>query len=111
MAQHVVTAAGPPTAAPPSIGAHYIDSDTGQIYLGNGVASVDDWLLGGGGGASGGRLYRIEFSDDAGENMCLFSDDGGNSWKSTVSNPDDVGGAVGDAVQAVGDIIVFHGEP
>lgn len=112
MAQHVVTAAGPPTLPPPSIGAHYIDSNTGQIYLGNGVVSVDDWLLGGGSGASGGRIYYTTTTDDGSEAAIVFSEDGGKSFKRIDTSPDSVGGLFGSgAVQAVGDIITYSGEP
>lgn len=41
--QHVVTAAGAPSAAPPSIGAHYIDTLSGASYIATGTATVDDW--------------------------------------------------------------------
>lgn len=110
MAQHVVEAAGPPTEAPPSQGAHYIDTNTGEIYLANGTASVDDWLLGGGGGASGGKIYHNVSSDDANEGQIVFSEDGGRSFKETSEFPDSVGFALGaQVVQAVGNIIVNSG--
>lgn len=110
MAQHVVSAAGPPTEAPPSIGAHYIDTNNGDIYLGNGTASIDDWLLGGGAGASGGRIYADKQTEDSNETAICFSDDGGRSFKKTGASPDSVGGAIsGVDVQAVGDIIVYSG--
>jgi len=112
MAQHVVTAAGPPTTAPPSIGAHYINSTNGDIYLGNGTASVDDWLLGGGSGASGGKIYRNVSSDQASVGQIVFSEDGGRSFKETPESPDSVGFALGQAnVQAVGNIIVNSDAP
>lgn len=110
MAQHVVEAAGPPTEAPPSIGAHYINSNNGDIYLGNGTASVDDWLLGGGSGSTGGRIYKIGFEDDSGDTAIFFSTDGGNSFKSTLVSPSSVGVSSSlFSVQAVGDIIVNGG--
>lgn len=109
MAQHVVTAAGPPTEAPPSIGAHYIDSNNGDIYLGNGVVSVDDWLLGGGAGSTGGRIYYKGFELDSGDATVMFSLDGGQSFKSTLVSPDSVGSPISGKLQAVGDIIVVGG--
>ena len=109
MAQHVVEQAGPPTEAPPSIGAHYIDSNNGDIYLGNGTASVDDWLLGGGSGSTGGRIYYTSAELDSGDATVLFSQDGGNSFKSTLVSPDSVGSPISGKIQAVGDIIVQGG--
>jgi len=109
MAQHVVEQAGPPTEAPPSIGAHYIDSNNGDIYLGNGTASVDDWLLGGGAGSTGGRIYYRDLEASSGDVTVLFSLDGGQSFKSTLVSPDSVGSPIAGAVQAVGDIIVVGG--
>lgn len=110
MAQHVVAAAGPPTEAPPSQGAHYIDTNTGEIYLANGTASVDDWLLGGGGGVTGGVLYRAGGEEDGSAQQIIEkSTDGGQSWEALEETPDSVGtqdiGSFGH-VQAVGDIIV-----
>lgn len=43
--QHVVTGAGAPTAAPPSVSAHYTDTTTGDQYLAKGTASAADWVL------------------------------------------------------------------
>lgn len=43
--QHVVTGAGAPTAAPPSLSAHYINTATGEQYLAKGTTSVEDWVL------------------------------------------------------------------
>jgi len=83
MAQHVVTAVGPPTAPPPSIGAHYIDSVTGDIYLGNGTVSVDDWVLGGGGGGiTGYELWTLFVSTDNIAEWFAMSRDSGESWAS-----------------------------
>lgn len=83
MAQHVVTAAGPPTAPPPSIGAHYIDSVTGDIYLGNGTVSIDDWQLGGGAAITTG--YELWTLYIGGANILEWwgiSRDSGVSWAS-----------------------------
>jgi len=114
MAQHVVSAAGPPTEAPPSIGAHYVDTDTGQIYLGNGTASVDDWLLGGGAGSTGGKLYTQGFAETG--NFWGFvgvSEDGGRSWITTDESPDSLGGVdffgAGD-IAVMGDVILISFE-
>lgn len=41
--QHVVTRIGPPTEAPPSTGAHYIDTATKRQWISKGSDSVDDW--------------------------------------------------------------------
>lgn len=43
--QHIVEGVGAPASAPPSKGAHYLDTDTGDQYLAKGTASVDDWVL------------------------------------------------------------------
>lgn len=40
---HTLNAAVNPTAAPPSIGAHYTNTVTGQTWLAIGTASVTDW--------------------------------------------------------------------
>lgn len=42
---HVVEGAGAPTQAPPSKGAHYLNTENGDQYLAKGTASVDDWVL------------------------------------------------------------------
>lgn len=47
--QHVVSAYGPPTSAPPSIGAHYIDTDSRNLYLAKGTNGPGDWVLQGDG--------------------------------------------------------------
>ncbi|WP_268797510.1 hypothetical protein [Pseudomonas huanghezhanensis] len=41
--QHTVTATVNPTAAPPSVGAHYINTATKQRWLSSGIESVNDW--------------------------------------------------------------------
>jgi len=43
--QHIVTGAGAPAAAPPSLGAHYINTSTKEHYLATGTASAADWGL------------------------------------------------------------------
>lgn len=112
MAQHVVEAAGPPTDPPPSIGAHYIDSLTGDIYLGNDTASVDDWVLGGGGGnVTGGRIWTQASEDSGGLGIVQFSDDGGKTWTAVDTSPDTVGvddfNGFGD-IQTLGDVICLN---
>lgn len=42
--QHVVTGEGAPIAAPPSLGAHYIATDTHQQWYAKGVATAADWV-------------------------------------------------------------------
>lgn len=41
--QHVVTRQGPPTEAPPSTGAHYIDVSTKRQWISIGSNTVEDW--------------------------------------------------------------------
>ncbi len=43
MTQHTATGSGGPDAAPPSIGAHYTDLDTGDHYIASGTTSAADW--------------------------------------------------------------------
>lgn len=43
--QHVAEGAGAPSVAPPSVGAHYVDTTSGDQYLAKGTASVADWVL------------------------------------------------------------------
>lgn len=43
--QHTVTGLVAPIAPPPSIGAHYINTATGDQYLAKGTATVNDWVL------------------------------------------------------------------
>lgn len=50
MVQHTASGAGAPTSPPPSIGAHYTDTSTGDQYLSKGVLSASDWVLQGGAG-------------------------------------------------------------
>lgn len=44
MTQHIVTGAGAPTTAPPSLGAHYIDTTSGALYLARGTGFAVDWV-------------------------------------------------------------------
>lgn len=41
--QHIVTGAGAPSAAPPAVGAHYIDTTNKETYVSTGTASAADW--------------------------------------------------------------------
>lgn len=52
MTQHVYTGRGAPSVVDPSLGAHYLDLDSGQHFLFNGAA----WQVGGGGGTSSAAL-------------------------------------------------------
>lgn len=44
MTQHTASGDGAPSSAPPSIGAHYTDTSTGNQYLSKGTASAADWI-------------------------------------------------------------------
>jgi hypothetical protein len=41
--QHTLSGAGTPSAAPPSIGAHYTDTLTGDQYQAHGTSAPEDW--------------------------------------------------------------------
>lgn len=43
--QHILTGTTAPASAPPGLGAHYINTATGDHYLASGTASADDWGL------------------------------------------------------------------
>lgn len=43
--QHIVTGITNPTSSPPSVGAHYINTSTGQKWLASGTNLVADWGL------------------------------------------------------------------
>ncbi|HHM8817513.1 hypothetical protein VXT26_08395 [Pseudomonas aeruginosa] len=49
---HVLSGAGAPPSAPPSVGAHYVNTTNGDQYLAKGTASAADWVRQGGGGGS-----------------------------------------------------------
>ncbi len=42
---HLIEGEGAPTTPPPSIGAHYIDTTSGDQYLAAGTTSATDWRL------------------------------------------------------------------
>lgn len=42
---HVIECNGPPTSPPDMVGQHWVDTSSGDHYLSNGVASVNDWAL------------------------------------------------------------------
>ena len=52
MAQHILTGAGAPAAAPDRLGQHYIDTTNDVAYVAVGTASAADWSEGGGGDPS-----------------------------------------------------------
>lgn len=56
---HVLSGAGAPTAAPPSVAAHYVNTTNGDQYLAKGTASPADWVKLGGGSAPS-EVLRIE---------------------------------------------------
>ncbi|MDF3840493.1 hypothetical protein [Pseudomonas citronellolis] len=43
--EHVLSGAGAPTAAPPSISAHYVDTVSGAAYISTGTSNASDWRL------------------------------------------------------------------
>ncbi|WP_258238046.1 hypothetical protein [Pseudomonas aeruginosa] len=50
---HVLSGAGEPLDPPPSIGAHYVNTNNGALYMAKGTASGADWVkLGSGGGSA-----------------------------------------------------------
>ncbi|MBG6290799.1 hypothetical protein I5I61_25355 [Pseudomonas nitroreducens] len=60
--QHLVTGSGAPTAAPPAVGAHYVDTVAKKTYIATGTASEADWgsaLSTGSGGGGGGVVLPI----------------------------------------------------
>ncbi len=52
---HVLSGAGEPLDPPPSIGAHYVNTNNGALYLAKGTASGADWVKLGSGGCSSPR--------------------------------------------------------
>ena len=44
MTQHTASGDGAPSSAPPSIGAHYTNTSTGDQYLAKGTATAADWI-------------------------------------------------------------------
>ena len=53
MAIHVIRAYGPPTGAPPAVGAHWFDLTNQVEWLSYGTATVADWIQGGSGAGAG----------------------------------------------------------
>lgn len=43
--EHVLSGAGAPELPPPSLGAHYIDTTTGDLYQATGTSEVGDWRV------------------------------------------------------------------
>jgi hypothetical protein len=60
MARHVIKQAGAPSTVPPSVGAHYVDSSTGNLYLAKDTLLVSDWVL-----LATGGSYTDEQAQDA----------------------------------------------
>lgn len=58
--QHIVQGAGAPTSVPPSLTAHYTDTETGDQYMAKGTASADDWVLVEKGGAGAAAVKAHE---------------------------------------------------
>ncbi|MEF2038837.1 hypothetical protein [Pseudomonas aeruginosa] len=57
---HVLSGAGAPAAAPPSVGAHYVNTTNGDQYLAKGTASAADWVkLGGGAAGSASEVLHV----------------------------------------------------
>jgi|GEM_PF-3620140 len=79
MTQHTASGPGAPTSAPPSIGAHYTDTSSGDQYLAKGVLSPADWVLQG--GAGGKKIVELPGGSTAlalaHANVFLASDLGG----------------------------------
>lgn len=62
--QHVSSGYGSPESPPPSIGAHYIDLDSGDHYLSRGDEYVEDWVrIPTGGDTAGGGLNKENYVD------------------------------------------------
>lgn len=57
---HVLSGAGEPLDPPPSIGAHYVNTNNGALYLAKGIASGADWVkLGSGGGSAPSEVLHV----------------------------------------------------
>ncbi len=57
---HVLSGAGEPLDPPPSIGAHYVNTNNGALYLAKGTASGADWVkLGSGGGSAPSEVLHV----------------------------------------------------
>ncbi|WP_181268914.1 hypothetical protein [Pseudomonas aeruginosa] len=58
---HVLSGAGEPLDPPPSIGAHYVNTNNGALYMAKGTASGADWVkLGSGGGSAPSEHSFVE---------------------------------------------------
>lgn len=71
--RHIVTGNGAPTSAPPGIGAHYVDSTSGQQYLAKGTSSPVDWI----------KVQEIPSGGHLGDVLTLTVD--GPKWQHTDS--------------------------
>ncbi|EPA6883279.1 hypothetical protein N0531_02030 [Pseudomonas aeruginosa] len=57
---HVLSGAGEPLDPPPSIGAHYVNTNNGALYLAKGTSSGADWVkLGSGGGSAPSEVLHV----------------------------------------------------
>ncbi|WP_309135808.1 hypothetical protein [Pseudomonas aeruginosa] len=57
---HVLSGAGEPLDPPPSIGAHYVNTNNGALYMAKGTASGADWVkLGSGGGSAPSEVLHV----------------------------------------------------
>lgn len=111
MPQHVYTDTVNPSAAPPSVGAHWINTATGAHFLSKGTASVDDWVVGGGGTGGGGgtnntvayhAIFILETSPAA-DQAVLLSDSNARNFARTAQTPaQGVGGGALTAPKIIG---------
>lgn len=58
--QHIVQGAGVPTSVPPSLTAHYTDTESGDQYMAKGTATAADWVLVEKGGAGAAAVKAHE---------------------------------------------------
>ncbi len=62
---HVLSGAGAPADAPPSIAAHYVNTTNGDQYLAKGTGSTADWVKqGSGGGGASSEVLHITGAGD-----------------------------------------------
>ena len=82
---HVLTDTVDPSAAPPSVGAHFINTVTGAQFFAKGTSGVGDWVAGGGGGGAGldssdyQHVWHLE-STGALAHATILSRDGGRTF-------------------------------
>lgn len=73
--RHIVTGDGPPMLVPPGIGAHYVDTLTGQQYLAKGSTLVSDWI----------KVQEFPDGGLIGEVLTLTPD--GPRWENVTESP------------------------